>query len=348
MIRYTTIAASNSENPRNDTANVVELTNGDLMVLWHKYEGSSGADLALCRIYSKTSSDQGVTWKNERLVIDVAPGDMNVHAPAINRLADGELLLVCLRVHAENSTTMSVYRSADEGSSFTPTGTVWERSHGQWLQGGASSIVVLSTGRVVLPCHGGDGGQFKQHNSALCWLSDDGGQTWRKSKGVVDLPMRGAMEASVAELESKLFMSLRTQLGSIFFCHSEDGGESWTLPQTTGLGAPESGSCLRRIPGTETLMLIWNDSSYEPLHHHYGRRRPLAVALSDDQGRSWNRWGDIEAGEYELTNIGCTFTESGDAIITYMKVEDRDWDRFVRTGIDLCAAIVPISELLGK
>ena len=160
--------------------------------------------------------------------------------------------------------------------------------------------------------------------------------------------MRGAMEASVAELESKLFMSLRTQLGSIFFCYSEDGGESWTLPQTTGLGAPESGSCLRRIPGTETLMLIWNDSSYEPLHHHYGRRRPLAVALSDDQGRSWNRWGDIEAGEYELTNIGCTFTESGDAIITYMKVEDRDWDRFVRTGIDLCAAIVPISELLGK
>ena len=254
-------------------------------------------------------------------------------------------MLVCLRAHAEDSTTMSVFRSNDDGDSFLHMGNVWERSRGQWLQGGVSAVVVLSSGRIALPCHGGDGGQFKQHNTALCWLSDDSGITWRRSTDFVDLPMRGAMEASIAELDSHLYMSLRTQLGSVFMCRSDDDAETWSLPQTTGLRAPESGSCLRRIPGTDRLLLIWNDSEYEPNHHHYGRRRPLSIATSDDFGESWDRRGDIDAGEFELTNIGCTFTSGGSAVITYMKVEDRDWNRFVRTGIDLCAVIVPISEL---
>ena len=57
MIRYSTIAKSGSTNPRNDTANVVELSNGELLVLWHKYEATAapGHDLARCRIHAKTS-----------------------------------------------------------------------------------------------------------------------------------------------------------------------------------------------------------------------------------------------------------------------------------------------------
>ena len=60
-IRYSTIAKSGPANPRNDTASVIELNNGELLVLWHKYEASAegGADLARCRIHAKTSADQG-------------------------------------------------------------------------------------------------------------------------------------------------------------------------------------------------------------------------------------------------------------------------------------------------
>ena len=132
----------------------------------------------------------------------------------------------------------------------------------------------------------------------------------------------------------------------MFLSYSDDGGDTWSLPQTTGLKAPESGTCLSRVPGTDTLLLIWNDSVYEPAHHHFGRRRPLSMAVSTDECRSWRRIGDIVAGEYELTNIGCTFTSSGNAVVTYLQVEDRDWDRFIRTGIDLQAAIVPVSRIL--
>ena len=350
-IRYSTIAKSGPANPRNDTASVIELNNGELLVLWHKYEASAegGADLARCRIHAKTSADQGLTWGGERMVIDIAPGDMNVHSPAVKRLPTGELLMICLRAHSESSTTMCVYVSEDEGATFTELGTVWERSPGQWLQGGAVDIVVLSSGRLLLPCHGGTGGQFSQHNTAWCWLSEDHGRSWVRSQGTVDLPLRGAMEASLAEVDSgRIYMTLRTQLGAVFLSYSEDGGDTWSLPQTTGLKAPESGTCLRRVPGTDTLLLIWNDSIYEPAHHHFGRRRPLSMAVSTDECRTWRRIGDIAAGEYELTNIGCTFTTAGNAVVTYLQVEDRDWKRFIRTGIDLQAAIVPVSRILDS
>ena len=242
---------------------------------------------------------------------------------------------------------MCTYVSEDEGRTFTEIGTVWERSPGQWLQGGAVDVVVLSSGRLLLPCHGGTGGQFSQHNAAWCWLSDDNGRSWIRSPGTVDLPLRGAMEASLAELGTdRVFMSLRTQLGAVFLSSSEDGGDTWSLPQTTGLKAPESGTCLRRVPDTDTLLLIWNDSIYEPAHHHFGRRRPLSMAVSTDECRSWRRLGDIAGGEYEITNIGCTFTTAGNAVVTYLQVEDRDWERFIRTGIDLQAAIVPMSRIL--
>ena len=348
-ICYSTIAKSGPTNPRNDTASVVELNNRDLLVLWHKYEASEegGHDLARCRIHAKTSSDQGITWGDERMIVDIVPGDMNVHSPAISRLPTGELLMICLRAHSESSTTMCTYVSEDEGRTFTEIGTVWERSPGQWLQGGAVDVVVLSSGRLLLPCHGGTGGQFSQHNTAWCWISDDYGRSWMRSRGTVDLPLRGAMEASLAEIDtSRVFMSMRTQLGSVFLSYSEDGGNTWSLPQTTGLKSPESGTCLKRVPDSDTLLLIWNDSIYEPSHHHYGRRRPLSMAISTDECKSWRRIGDIAGGDYELTNIRCTFTTAGNAVVTYLQVEDRTWERFTRIGIDLQAAIVPVSKIL--
>ena len=47
-----------------------------------------------------------------------------------------------------------------------------------------------------------------------------------------------------------------------------------------------------------------------------------------------------------MTTIGCAFTSAGNAVVTYLQVEDRDWNRFIRTGIDLQAAIVPVSRIL--
>jgi sialidase-1 len=171
---------------------------------------------------------------------------------------------------------------------------------------------------------------------------------------VIDLPLRGAMEASVAELSSgRLVMSLRTQLGAVFLCSSADQGETWSLPQTTGLKAPESCTCLRRIPGTDALLLLWNDSLYDPRHHHFGRRTPLSAAVSTDEGRTWRRLGNVDGGNVELTNLSCTFTHAGTAVVTYLRAPGPSPGsgpnaRFTREGIDLMAAVIQQEWLLAQ
>ena len=319
---YAAIQSSGPENPRNDTASVAHLDNGHLMAVWHKYRATERgtSDFGRADIATKISRDGGRTWETERILLKAAPEDNNVQAPALRKLRNGDLLLIALRGHrGGTSSTMALYRSRDDGQTFVPERPIWERSAGQWLQGGSSSVLELHSGRLLLPFHGGSGHQGPQHNVAGCFFSDDEGGTWRRSPHTIDLPMRGAMEASVAELpDGELVMSLRTQLGAVFLTRSVDGGETWSLPQTTGLRSPESSTCLRCIPGTGDLLLFWNDSLYDPAHHHFGLRTPLGVAFSGDKGHTWVKLGNLaHQDDFNFTNLGCDFISDDVTIVTY-------------------------------
>jgi len=340
LIRHVVIEAATAETPRSDTASVAELSDGRLMVVYHKYQRGKhgGHDQGMCRIWSKVSDDGGGSWRQPRMLVDVAGGDMNVQAPALLRVKSGRLLLICLRAHKSGgSSTMCVFSSKDEGRSFSPLDPVWKRSKGQLLQGGASSLVRLKSGRLLLPFHGGGGNQWQQKNSAWCLVSDDRGRTWRRSTAV-DLPRRGAMEASVAQLaDGRLLMSLRTQLGGPYLSRSADGGKTWSKAVFSGLAGGESCTCLRRIPGTKDVVLFWNNSKYNRKHHHFGERTPLTAAVSADNGRSWRIIGNIaDDPKAEYTNLDCFFTSKGDAVLTYMYAKPA-WNR---KQIHLKAALI--------
>jgi sialidase-1 len=340
LIRHVVIEPATADTPRSDTASVAELSDGRLMVVYHKYRRGkhSGRDHGACTIWSKVSDDGGVTWKQPRMLVDLAEGDMNVQAPALLRLKSGKLMLICLRAHKSGgSSTMCVFSSDDDGKTFSPLPPVWKRSKGQLLQGGASSLVELKSGRIVLPFHGGSGNQWKQTNSAWCFLSDDSGKSWQRSAGI-DLPKRGAMEASVSQLaDGTLLMSLRTQLGGPYLARSADEGKTWSKAVFSGLEGGESCTCLRRIPGSKDIVLLWNNSKFNKRHHHFGRRTPLTAAISSDNGKTWRTIGHIAddpAAEY--TNLDCFFTSKGDAILTYMYAKPA-WNR---KQIHLKAALI--------
>ena len=330
LIRHVVIEPATAETPRSDTASVAELSDGRLMVVYHKYQRGkhSGRDHGVCTIWSKVSSDGGVSWREPRMLVDVTEGDMNVQAPALLRLKSGKLMLMCLRAHKSGgSSTMCVFSSKDDGKTFSALEPVWKQSKGQLLQGGASSLVELKSGRLVLPFHGGSGNQWRQKNSAWCFLSDDRGKTWRRSTAV-DLPKRGAMEASVVQLaDDTLLMSLRTQLGGPYLARSTDGGKTWSKAVFSGLEGGESCTCLRRIPGTKDIVLFWNNSKFNRKHHHFGRRSPLTAAISSDNGKSWRTIGNIaDDPKAEYTNLDCFFTSKGDAVLTYMYAKPA-WNR---------------------
>ena len=348
-ITYSAIVKGGVERPRSDTASVVERSDGSLLVTYHSYSGGpeAGNDFGLARIYTQVSSDGGRSWGEETLRADIEPGDLNVMSPFLCRIP-GELLLGYLRMHSVTSSSMMLCRSGDEGETFSEPQPIWSGAGFRVcrLQGGASSLVRLSSGSLLLPfCWMAEGALYRwtQTERAAAYLSDDNGLTWRESQGEVFLPLVGASEPSVAELATgELVMSLRTQLGSVFLSRSKDAGETWSMAQTTGLRAPESCTCIRHIPGSNRTVLFWNNSEYNPRHHHLGVRSPLSVAVSDDGGHRWQYLFDIEdKTDYEYTNLDCTFLRNGEAIVTYMSSQERPDGGFGRECIALKAAIIP-------
>ena len=151
------------------------------------------------------------------------------------------------------------------------------------------------------------------------WKSDDG-STWLDAGTRIQLPLRGAMEPHVSETrDGRIILVMRNQLGSLFLSESKDGGEHWSLPQTAGLKTPESRPELTRVPKTGDLLMIWNNSPYDPgFASHYGKRSPLSAAVSKDEGRTWTSVGDIETDRGRaFSNPGCRFTSEGTAIVNY-------------------------------
>jgi len=316
-IHHSVIQSASAERPRNGCATVAELKDGALLAVYHSNSEGAAGDFAPTKIWSRVSRDGGITWREPRMLVDIVEGDFNVQAPGLVRLRSGDLLMNCLRAHTKSSSTMCIFRSTDEGQTFVEEAPVWEKSEGMLLQGGASSMVQLQSGRVVLPFHGGTGKQGKQKNFAACYLSDDEGSTWHRSQSQIELAGRGAMEPSVAEMgDGTLVMSLRTVLGGPYVCRSSDQGETWSEPKFTGLEGGQSCTVLRRIPGSERLVLIFNNSKFEPKHHHQGKRSPLVAAVSDDRGETWRVLGELMGGPHEYNNPDCYFLSNGDALVT--------------------------------
>ena len=123
----------------------------------------------------------------------------------------------------------------------------------------------------------------------MCYLSDDNGKTWRRSKD----PFKGyapdgrritLQEPGVVELkDGRLMMFIRTDAGSQYVCHSSDGGETWSKPGPSSLASPLSPASIERIPWTGDLLCVWNDhSGVHPFPE--GRRTPLCLAISKDEG----------------------------------------------------------------
>ena len=300
--RIVIVAAATAEHPRHSEPALIERRDGSLFMVWQEYlnSGLGGNDQAPSQLSAMTSADAGLTWGKHRVLVHNAPGDVNVYSPNLLKLAGGDWLFIYFRYHVLESgkppsTSALVCRSTDEGKTFGAPWTIWDHQP----LGFASGVVKrLASGRIVLPMGRQTGAIWSasDHEILGCYFSDDQGATWRESTNWVDLPMRGAMEAHVEELrDGRLLMVMRTQLGAVFQSHSADGGATWSKAQTTGLRAPESCPELLRIPRSGDLLLVWNNSEYDhKFGSHYGKRSPLTVAVSRDDGASWMHVHDIE------------------------------------------------------
>jgi sialidase-1 len=276
-------------NPRYSEGSVVVLTDGTLLYAVTEFQGG-GQDHATARIVARRSPDGGRTWGETR-VLQENVGAQNVMSVTLRRLLpgreDGPIGLFYLVKNSSADLQVWLRVSQDECASFGDPIRVTPEPGYHVLNN--DRITVLSNGRLICPVAWSPDFRRVNHFVAFCYLSDDGGKTWRRGKGQVDQPRRGAMEPEVIELtDGRALMIVRTQVGIIAASHSSDGGDTWGAPFPLGPRAPEAPATLRRIPATGHLLLIWNDSLV-PGADHGGGRTPLSAAVSADEGRSWSR-----------------------------------------------------------
>jgi len=277
------VCPTSEGNPRNSEAAIVELSDGRLLLAWSDFYDADISDHAAARISGKTSADGGRTW-NDPFVIQPNIGDINVMSASLLRLQSGELGLAFLRKDSMSDCRALMRRSSDDGRTWTEPVccTPPERYHCV----NNDRLVQLASGRILVPASHTDDVERNPHFLSCCYYSDDGGDTWRKGADV-RLPGYGADEPAVVELrDGRVWMLIRTDLGHQYACHSGDGGVTWGNAEPLPLASPCSPASIKRIPETGDLLMVWNNAR--------DVRVPLTVAISRDEGASWEHIKDIE------------------------------------------------------
>ncbi|MFC1604502.1 sialidase family protein [Planctomycetota bacterium] len=285
-------------NPRNSEGDIIELKDGRLCLIYTRFTSGSG-DHAAADLVMRTSDDGGRSWSDDRIVVP-CPGGLNVMSVSLLRLASGEIALFYLRKTSREDCRPLMCISRDETETWSqPTVCITDKVGYYVLNN--DRAVQLRTGRLILPVawHQGPGQDRDTAGVIMCYLSDDNGRTWRRSKDSFkgygpDGQRITVQEPGVVELKGgRLMMFMRTNAGSQYICYSQDGGETWSKARPSNLASPLSPASIKRIPWTGDLLCVWNDHSGV---HRYpaGRRTPLCLAISRDEGKTWSRSRIIE------------------------------------------------------
>lgn len=324
-VSVNTAFKADKDSPRQSEGSVIELKDGSLLMAWQCYEKSTkgSEDNAPANISLANSYDDGATWENKRVVAEMKDGCVNCYSPAFFRAKDDSIVLLFKRytqLEAGKQVLNNFYKitSYDEGATWSEEELIWENATMGNINDG---ILRLSDGSLVMPVGVNDGINSGpgDHESVAVLRSEDEFKTFTKSN-VITVGMRGLMEPCIAERQDgSLNMVMRVQQGSVYYSESFDGGKTWTEAGPTILEAPESCPCIFSIPNSDSQLVIWNNSEYNPkFRSHYGKRSPLTMAISRDGLKTFTDYFDIETDPgYAFTNPALMVTSDGLFVLNY-------------------------------
>ena len=236
------------------------------------------------------STDGGRTWQEQgRLKIEWSlKGMVSDQGISFLRLKDGRLAIVLPR-HVEGlhgGGVPAIAFSSDDGATWSPAKMLVAEDDAYYVMN--DRLIQLRSGRLLLPVARKTGKHEGDRDESLAMLSDDGGATWRLSRGRARLDRpRGMQEPCAVELaDGRVRLLARTGAGSIHSSLSADGGETWSAPEPTTLESPCSALTLRRAPDGR-LVCLYNHVT--PLKEGaFFPRTPLVYAVSSDDGKTWS------------------------------------------------------------
>lgn len=278
---------------------LLELENGDILCAWFagSFEGSKDISIVCAR--KEHGSDH---WEEPVAVsYDSERSEQN---PSLFLGPDGAVwcMYTAQLDRVEGKDNMQ-FTSIIRCQKLFDGGKTWGKAEVIFPQEGSfcrQPIQVLSNGRWIFGnwiCT--DSANGLEGDPTVFRISDDQGRSWKQ----VEMPeSNGAVHANVVELEpGKLIALMRSRFADfVYISHSDDYGDTWTRPEPTVL--PNNNSSISALKLQSGRLAI----AYNPTHvpnPEYGKvawpglRCPVAVALSEDGGKTFPLVRLMERGE---------------------------------------------------
>ncbi len=281
-------------NPRNSEGDFISLKDGRIMFIYSHFTGG-GSDHAAAHLAARFSSDGGKTWTKNDVVVVEREGKFNVMSVSLLRLQSGEIALFYAKKNSIADCRPMLRLSTDEGKTWSKPILCIEKVGYNVLNN--DRAVQLKSGRIILPVALHNSPSVNKFNGSgiiSCHYSDDNGKTWKQSSTSQQGKKVIFQEPGIVELkDGRLMMFCRASGGFQQVCYSEDQGDTWSPFKASNIASPVSPATIERIPQTGDLILVWNN--HENIAPELrGRRTPYNVALSRDEGKTWEHIKTLE------------------------------------------------------
>ena len=283
-------------NPRNSEGDFITLKDGRILFIYSRYTGTSSSDHGSAYLAGRYSSDKGKTWTTDDRMIVQQEGTMNVMSVSLLRLQNGDIALFYLKKNSTTDCIPLVRISKDEANTWTePVPCITDRK-GYFVLNN-DRVIQLKSGRIIMAValHSTpEEGKWHNNGRLFSYYSDDNGQTWKASAEVANPNNVTLQEPGLIELKNgEIMMIIRSSGGVQHKSYSKDAGQSWSTVEPTEIKSPISPATIERIPSTGDLLMVWNNNDGENPAIK-GKRTPLTVAVSKDDGKSWQHIKNLE------------------------------------------------------
>jgi sialidase-1 len=291
---------SNPENPRNTEGDFITLKDGRILFIYTHFtkgaEGSPHSDFGNAYLAGRYSNDQGKTWADEDVKIVEQEGAMNVMSVSLLRLQNGKIALFYLKKNTKSDCIPYMRISTDEAKTWSEPVQCITDNKGYFVVNN-NRVIQLKNGRLLMPSalHKTEDSEYSNSGKIWCYYSDNNGATWKRSREVLKADSVITQEPAVIELKNgDIMMLIRANHGIQYKSYSKDKGLTWSKAEPSTIKSPLSPASIARIPSTGDLFLVWNNNGEKGPGYFKGKRNPFTVAISKDEGKTWQNIKNIE------------------------------------------------------
>lgn len=291
-------------NPQNTchAADLLELPNKDLLCCW--FAGSKGEGYSDVSIYMSRLPAGESQWTEPIMISD--DRERAEQNPSLFLHPNGEVWVMYTAMiskvkeipghrNLQYTSEIRCRKSQDGGETFSPSETMFSHPGSFCRQ----KIQVLSNGRWVFGnwlCF--DDASMNGSDITVIQISDDQGKTWRS----VEVPeSRSLVHCNIVERTNGKLVALFRSRGAdyIYRAVSKDYGDTWTIPRATEL--PNNNASISAIPlQSGGVAMVYNACSFsedKEVTKWPRLRAPVTVAISEDDGVTWNYRRIVEEAE---------------------------------------------------